>query len=38
MSGAKEWVSKTLRVLEKTLEGPWDCKEIKQVYPKGNQF
>ena len=25
------------RVLEKTLESPLDCKEIKPVYPKGNQ-
>ena len=24
-------------VLEKTLERPLDCKEIKQVQPKGNQ-
>ena len=24
-------------VLEKTLESPVDCKEIKPVYPKGNQ-
>ena len=24
-------------VLEKTLESPWDCKEIKTVHPKGNQ-
>ena len=24
-------------VLEKTLESPLDCKEIKSVYPKGNQ-
>ena len=24
-------------VLEKTLESPWDCKEIQQVYPKGDQ-
>ena len=24
-------------VLEKTLEGPLDSKEIQQVYPKGNQ-
>ena len=24
-------------VLEKTLEGPLDCKEIQPVYPKGNQ-
>ena len=25
-------------VLEKTLESPWDCKEIKSVNPKGNQL
>ena len=24
-------------VLEKTLEGPLDCKKIKPVNPKGNQ-
>ena len=24
-------------VLEKTLESPWDCKEIQQVHPKGDQ-
>ena len=24
-------------VLEKTLEGPWNCKETKPVSPKGNQ-
>ena len=24
-------------VLEKTLESPLDCKEIKPVYPKGYQ-
>ena len=24
-------------MLEKTLEAPFDCKEIKQVNPKGNQ-
>ena len=24
-------------VLEKTLESPFDCKEIKPVSPKGNQ-
>ena len=24
-------------VLEKTLESPWDCKEVKPVHPKGNQ-
>ena len=26
-----------IAVLEKTLEGPLDCKEIKPVNPKGNQ-
>ena len=26
-----------IEVLEKTLESPWDCKEIKPVNPKGNQ-
>ena len=26
-----------LLVLEKTLENPLDCKEIKPVHPKGNQ-
>ena len=24
-------------VLEKTLESPWDCKEIQPIHPKGNQ-
>ena len=24
--------------LEKTLESPLDCKDIQQVYPKGNQL
>ena len=24
-------------MLEKTLEGPLDCKEIKPINPKGNQ-
>ena len=24
-------------VLEKTLESPLDCKDIKPVHPKGNQ-
>ena len=24
-------------MLEKTLESPLDCKEIKQINPKGNQ-
>ena len=32
----KKWCFWTL-VLEKTLEGPLDCKEIKPVNPKGNQ-
>ena len=25
-------------MLEKTLESPLDCKEIKPIHPKGNQF
>ena len=37
----KEWTTEELVlftvVLEKTLEIPLDCKEIKQVNPKGNQ-
>ena len=32
----KNWCFWTV-VLEKTLESPLDCKEIKQVHPKGNQ-
>ena len=32
----KNWCFWTL-VLEKTLEGPLECKEIKPVNPKGNQ-
>ena len=32
----KNWCFWTV-VLEKTLEGPLDCKEIKPVNPKGNQ-
>ena len=32
----KNWCFWTV-VLEKTLESPWDCKEIKPVHPKGNQ-
>ena len=32
----KNWCFRTV-VLEKTLESPLDCKEIKPVYPKGNQ-
>ena len=37
----EDWVSKNwcfwTVVLEKTLESPLDCKEIKPVNPKGNQ-
>ena len=33
----KNWCFWTV-VLEKTLENPLDCKEIKQVNPKGNQY
>ena len=32
----KNWYFWTV-VLEKTLESPWDCKEIQPVHPKGNQ-
>ena len=32
----KNWCFWTV-VLEKTLESPFDCKEIKPVHPKGNQ-
>ena len=32
----KNWCFWTV-VLEKTLEGPLDCKEIQPVHPKGNQ-
>ena len=32
----KNWCFWTV-VLEKTLEGPLDCKEIQSVHPKGNQ-
>ena len=40
--GYKEsWVPKTWCFwtvgLEKTLESPWDCKEIQPVHPKGGQ-
>ena len=34
--GPKNWCFWTV-VLEKTLESPLDCKEIKPVHPKGNQ-
>ena len=33
---AKNWCFWTV-LLEKTLESPLDCKEIKPVHPKGNQ-
>ena len=32
----KNWCFWTV-VLEKTLESPWDCKEIQPVHPKGNR-
>ena len=32
----KNWCFQTV-VLEKTLESPLDCKEMKPVHPKGNQ-
>ena len=32
----KNWCFHTV-VLEKTLESPLDCKEIKPIHPKGNQ-
>ena len=35
----KSWAPKNWTVvLEKTLESPSDCKEIKPVHPKGDQF
>ena len=34
--GPKNWYF-LIVVLEKTLEGPLDCKQIKPVNPKGNQ-
>ena len=47
MYGCESWTLKKaecrkidafeLLVLEKTLESPLDCKEIKPVHPKGNQ-
>ena len=39
--GCESWAPKNwcfqIGVLEKTLESPWECKEIKPVNPKGNQ-
>ena len=41
MYGCEAWVPKNwcfqIVVLEKTLESPLDCKEVKSVNPKGNQ-
>ena len=41
MKKAEHWKTDALElskvVLEKTLESPLDCKDIKPVYPKGNQ-
>ena len=46
MYGCESWTMKKVEhrkidafdvVLEKTLENPLNCKEIKQVNPKGNQ-
>ena len=34
--GPKKWCFYTV-VLEKTLESPFDCKEIQPVHPKGDQ-
>ena len=36
ISAPKNWCFWTA-VLEKTLESPLDCKEVKPVHPKGNQ-
>ena len=45
MYGCEGWAIKKAEcwridalVLEKTLENPLDCKEIKPVSPKGNQY
>ena len=45
MYGCESWTVKkaerqridAFELLEKTLESPLDCKEIKPVHPKGNQ-
>ena len=41
LTGEESWAPKNwcfwTVVLEKTLESPLDCKEIKPVHPKGNQ-
>ena len=33
----EHWRIDAFKLLEKTLESPLDCKEIKPVHPKGNQ-
>ena len=47
MNGYESWTIRKLSAkelmllnggVEKTFESPLDCKEIKQVHPKGNQF
>ena len=44
MCGCESWTTKKAErrridvVLEKTLESPLDCKEIKPVSPKGNKY
>ena len=35
---AEHWRIDAFELLEKTLESPLDCKEIKSVHPKGDQF
>ena len=42
MYGCESWTIKKAESqrtvgLEKTLESPWDCKEIQPVHPKGDQ-
>ena len=40
MYGCESWTVKKVEheiIVEKTLEGPLDCKEIQLVHPKGNQ-
>ena len=34
---AECWRIDAFELLEKTLESPLDCKEVKPVHPKGNQ-
>ena len=42
LDGKESWALKNLSfwtvVLDKALESPLDCKEIKPVHPKGNQL